>query len=72
MRAETLGKGFQDSVTDMQGRAASRSHKVRSDSPGIVGRDKRQNDGVIEGGEGDIHGGVCLCGCVFAYTMVYE
>ncbi|RYC61711.1 hypothetical protein CHU98_g4483 [Xylaria longipes] len=38
-RAETLGKGFRDSVADMQGHAASRSHRARSHfqfSPGIM------------------------------------
>lgn len=45
VRAETLGKGFRDSVTDMQGLAASRSHRARSYFPGIMGRDKRPNDG---------------------------
>jgi hypothetical protein len=49
-RAETLGKGFSDSVADMQGHAASGSHRAQG-LPGIMGsRDKRRNDGVMRSG----------------------
>lgn len=56
VRAETLGMGFRDSVTDMQGHAASLSHRARSHFPGIMGMDERRNDGGMKRG---LKGVVC-------------